>query len=102
VGCGRTAPKVQLVRFVCDSREEQPARVVLDASGKLPGRGAYICRDCHTGAPERECLALARRKRAFARALRRAVQAPEELQAVSCEPERRTSAGDGPLESVSR
>ena len=37
--------------------------VVVDKTGDMPGRGAYICRSA-------ECLGKARKKRAFARSLR--------------------------------
>jgi uncharacterized protein len=39
VGCRQMRPKGQLIRLVCDPR----GQLLLDASGKLPGRGAYLC-----------------------------------------------------------
>jgi predicted RNA-binding protein YlxR (DUF448 family) len=48
-------------------------RAVLDPSGTLPGRGAYLCCDEASGEPAVECLALATRRGGIARALRCAV-----------------------------
>lgn len=55
VGCRQGQPKRQLVRVV-----RTPAgAVVLDPSGKAPGRGAYVCRqpDCWAAALRRDMLA---------------------------------------------
>jgi predicted RNA-binding protein YlxR (DUF448 family) len=79
VGCGRIAPKSELVRIAAiDQRspgdaEGRSRRAVLDATGTLPGRGAYLCRDETTGEPAIECLTLATRRGGIARALRCAV-----------------------------
>jgi predicted RNA-binding protein YlxR (DUF448 family) len=47
---------------------------VLDSTGTLPGRGAYLCRGDYdgdaAGEPAAECLALAARRGSVARALR--------------------------------
>lgn len=41
IGCGQVKPKRDLIRFV-----RTPAGpVVLDQTGKLSGRGAYVCPD---------------------------------------------------------
>jgi predicted RNA-binding protein YlxR (DUF448 family) len=52
-------------------------RAVVDAAARMPGRGAYLCRDAHADAgllrPAAGCLALACRRRAIERALRRGV-----------------------------
>jgi predicted RNA-binding protein YlxR (DUF448 family) len=64
VGCGRSRPKSELLRFV---RVE--GRVVRDPDGRAPGRGAYLCRDP-------ECLRLADRRGAFKRSVRAAVEGP--------------------------
>lgn len=45
-------------------------QIVVDRTGKTPGRGAYLC-------PERACLEQAIKKRRFARTLRTAV--PDEV-----------------------
>jgi Predicted nucleic-acid-binding protein implicated in transcription termination len=40
-GCGEMKPKKELVRIVHNAEGE----ISLDATGKKPGRGAYVCRD---------------------------------------------------------
>ena len=59
VACRRVADKRDLVRVVATPE----GRLVVDPKGKLPGRGAYICR-------RRACWASARRGGALGRALR--------------------------------
>ena len=39
--CGKKGPKRDLHRVVASSA----GRVVMDSTGKAPGRGAYVCRD---------------------------------------------------------
>jgi predicted RNA-binding protein YlxR (DUF448 family) len=39
----------------------------------MPGRGAYLCRQTGGERPSEDCLALATRRRAIARALRRPI-----------------------------
>lgn len=56
-GCREMKPKRDLVRVVRTSEGE----VKLDTSGKLNGRGAYICKNS-------ECLQKAKKANAFARA----------------------------------
>jgi uncharacterized protein len=58
-GCGRKAPKAELVRFV-----ERGGRLSPAARG--PGRGVYTCRRL-------ACFERARERRAFSRTLRRTV-----------------------------
>jgi uncharacterized protein len=67
VGCRRTAPKPDLVRFVADAGVLAPDRAAV-----RPGRGAYL----H---PTRACLERALRKRAFQRTLRQSLTIPEPL-----------------------
>ncbi len=95
MGCGRIAPKPELLRIAVArvkggadgdpaGREGRAARAVLDRAGTMPGRGAYICRDGARGEPARECLALATRRGAIGRALRRTVRLdPELVESVS-------------------
>ena len=71
VGCGRKAPKRELVRYTAVDGVLQP-----DPAGRAPGRGAYTC-------PRPACLEQAARRRSFTRVLRTAVQVPLDLQAVS-------------------
>ena len=64
-GCGRKAPKAELVRLV-----ERDG--VLTPSPKGPGRGVYTCRRL-------ACFERAAERRAFARTLRRSVRVEPEL-----------------------
>jgi hypothetical protein len=78
VGCGRIAPKSELLRIAAvGEREGRSRRAVLDSAGTLPGRGAYLCRGDRdgeaTGEPAAGCFALAARRGGVARALRCAV-----------------------------
>ena len=63
VGCRARAAKRELLRVVAGTDAKGQWLVVPDPSGTATGRGAHL----H---PTPECLALAERKRAFARALR--------------------------------
>ncbi len=66
VGCRTAGGKMALIRVVRTSTGE----VVIDPTGKLPGRGAYVC-------PLPECLRQAIKGKRLARALR--TQVPDEL-----------------------
>lgn len=66
VGCGEMKPKSELIRVVKTTDGE----VKLDRTGKLNGRGAYIC-------PNVNCLSLAQKARRFERAFSTAVPAEE-------------------------
>ena len=70
VGCGRVAAKSDLLRLAAALDEGGARVVVVDRRGTLPGRGAYICRVPASQQPSARCLALARRRRSIARALR--------------------------------
>ncbi|MFI5004126.1 MAG: YlxR family protein [Solirubrobacterales bacterium] len=78
VGCGRIAPKPELVRLVATHESSgRSRRAVLDLAGTLPGRGAYLCSvDGARTAPNPDCLRLAERRRGIPRALRCAVTLP--------------------------
>lgn len=52
IGCGTQKNKTELIRIV----KTQSGEIKLDKTGKLPGRGAYIC-------DKSECLELAIRSR---------------------------------------
>lgn len=54
LGCNEMKPKKELIRMVKSPEGE----VSLDFTGKMPGRGAYICRDS-------QCLAKVRKSRRF-------------------------------------
>ena len=58
VGCREMKPKAQLTRVV----KPQDGDAHIDATGRSPGRGAYVC-------PSLECLRKARKSRALERAL---------------------------------
>jgi predicted RNA-binding protein YlxR (DUF448 family) len=64
-GCGRKAPKGELVRFVARDG-------VLTPSAEAPGRGVYTCRRL-------QCFERAAANRGFARTLRRPVQVEQDL-----------------------
>lgn len=51
-GCGEQKDKRELVRLVKNANGD----INLDVSGKMPGRGAYIC-------PDAECLKMARKSK---------------------------------------
>ena len=57
-GCGQQKPKRELIRVVLKKEGE----ISLDATGKKPGRGAYLC--CNS-----ECLKKARKSRGLERGL---------------------------------
>jgi predicted RNA-binding protein YlxR (DUF448 family) len=59
VGCGQEAPKKGLIRVV----RSPEGTVSIDATGRAPGRGAYLCADA-------ECVRKAMKKNALARALK--------------------------------
>lgn len=66
VGCRTMKPKRELVRVVRSPAGE----ISIDSRGKMPGRGAYVCRDP-------ECLKKAIKSKALGRALDTAV--PEDI-----------------------
>ena len=58
VGCGNQFPKNELIRVV----KTQDGNVFLDTTGKMSGRGAYICRNV-------ECFKKARKAKKLERSL---------------------------------
>ena len=66
LGCREMKPKKELIRVV---RSPEGA-VSIDFRGKMPGRGAYVCRDA-------ACLKKAIRSKALERSL--GVPVPQEL-----------------------
>jgi predicted RNA-binding protein YlxR (DUF448 family) len=80
VGCGRIAPKPELMRIaLADDGAARRRRAVHDPACSMPGRGAYLCRVEDGSAPVAECLALATRRGGIARALRCAVTVDPKL-----------------------
>ncbi len=67
-GCGRRAPKQELVRFAATGGQ-------LVAAPRGPGRGAYTCRRL-------SCFERAAARNAFNRTLRRTVRVEPELSRV--------------------
>lgn len=57
-GCGESKSKMELVRVVRSPEGE----ISIDATGKKPGRGAYIC-------PNADCLKKARKSKRIERSL---------------------------------
>ncbi len=66
VGCGADKPKKELVRVVRDKEHN----LSVDATGKKPGRGAYLCKDTR-------CLEKAERKNSLGSSLK--MQVPPAL-----------------------
>lgn len=66
MGCGRSAPKAELRRFVREGRGLAP-----DPDGTRPGRGAYL----H---PDPECARAAVARRGFDRSLRAPISTPDD------------------------
>ncbi len=62
VGCRAMKDKKSLLRLV----KTPEGDILLDATGKKSGRGAYVC-------PDSECLKKARKSRALERALETAI-----------------------------
>ena len=62
VGCGEMKSKKEMIR-VLKTTEDQ---VILDATGRKNGRGAYIC-------PSMECLRKARKNKGLERSFKMAV-----------------------------
>lgn len=58
VACRTARPKAELQRIV----RTPDGSIVADASGRLAGRGAYVC-------PDKDCLTIAIKKGALSRAL---------------------------------
>lgn len=65
-GCGEMKPKRELIRVVKSPEGE----IAIDRTGRLPGRGAYVC-------PDLECLKKARKTRRLERVFSSAI--PEEV-----------------------
>lgn len=70
VGCREMKPKRELLRVV-----KSPEGVIaLDKTGKMPGRGAYVC-------PQAACLQKAQKTRQLERALETSIS-PEVFEAL--------------------
>ncbi len=65
-GCGEMKPKKELVRIVKTPDDE----VLIDLTGRVNGRGAYIC-------PSADCLRIARKARRIEKSFQ--MQIPDEV-----------------------
>ncbi|MCC8139084.1 MAG: YlxR family protein [Lachnospiraceae bacterium] len=65
-GCGEKKSKLEMLRVIRTAENE----ILLDATGRKNGRGAYLCRNP-------ECLARARKTKALERSLKTAI--PQEI-----------------------
>lgn len=83
VGCGRIAPKSELLRIAAAPADAdalaRPRRAVADRDARMPGRGAYLCIGEHSGMPAEDCFASATRRGGIARALRCSVTVDPKL-----------------------
>lgn len=70
MGCGKQADKVTLYRIV----RKADGSVAFDATGRAPGRGAYVC--------SAECLSDAFGKRKVQRALRCAINEEDQKRVI--------------------
>ncbi len=71
LGCREMRPKRELMRIV----KSKDGEISLDPVGKLPGRGAYVCRSG-------ECLAKVKKSRGLERAFAQQIS-PEVYDALS-------------------
>ncbi|HUH80362.1 MAG TPA: YlxR family protein [Solirubrobacteraceae bacterium] len=78
IGCGRRAPKDELVRLAV--RDDGGRRVaVADPDKRMPGRGAYLCMGPGPAGVNPPCLERASRRGGLSRGLRTRVSAGPEL-----------------------
>jgi hypothetical protein len=71
VGCGRRAPKCELVRLAVVAEDGTGTQVIaIDRGRNQHGRGAYLCLGPREHVPARECLVRASRNDGLVRTLR--------------------------------
>lgn len=68
VGCREMKPKKEMLRVIKTTPEEGDLEILLDATGKKNGRGAYLCRNS-------ECLQAAIKSRGLERSLKMPIPA---------------------------
>ena len=81
------APKATLARLALDPAGPRPERgagashrtAVLDRAQRLPGRGAYVCRDERDAVPAAACLRRALQRGGLSRAFRARVSIGDEF-----------------------
>ena len=69
-GCYDMKNKKSLIRVVRTEAEDGTTKFLLDASGKMSGRGAYLC-------PDSLCFEKARKQKGLERSFKQAI--PEEV-----------------------
>ena len=76
VGCGNSFPKSTLIRVVKTPNGD----IVLDFTGKVAGRGAYVCKNA-------ECFGKAKKAKRFSRSLSAEIsdELYDELERQVCE-----------------
>jgi predicted RNA-binding protein YlxR (DUF448 family) len=82
VGCGRIAPKSELLRIAVAPADALagPRLAVADRDARMPGRGAYLCMGGeYSSLPAGECFTSATRRGGLARALRCSVTVDPKL-----------------------
>ncbi len=85
VGCGRIAPKAELLRLAIarDGESSQPLAVG-DTAAVMPGRGAYLCRGSAPAGADAACVQSALRRGGVSRALRcRVTLDPKLVESIS-------------------
>ena len=71
VGCHEMKAKREMIRVIKTApTEEGETEIILDATGRKNGRGAYIC-------PNRECLAMAIKNKGLERSFK--MQIPKDV-----------------------
>ncbi len=65
VGCQEMKSKKEMIRVI-KTPEEELSEIMLDATGKKNGRGAYVC-------PSAECLSLAIKNKGLERSFKQAI-----------------------------
>lgn len=64
VGCRELKPKKDMIRVIKTAAEDEiSSQIVLDATGRKNGRGAYVC-------PNSECLRMAIKNKGLERSLK--------------------------------
>lgn len=62
IGCGEMKSKKEMMRVLKTPEDE----IVLDVTGKMNGRGAYLCK-------QRECLLMARKNKGLERSFKMSI-----------------------------
>lgn len=79
LGCGEMKEKKELIRIVRSS----DGAINIDLTGKMPGRGAYICKECAGGSRLSNVIKARRFERAFGCEIPKSIY--EKLKSEFCE-----------------